>query len=607
MLTTVAWTSANAQTPASKHEPVVAPPGHGVAPAARSARPPLGGALPAAAATIPTLTVPVLPGPANSGAAVSLDAAIAKALATNPQIQTAAHNVREAANQESLNKVQRGLTVGANVNGSITTYKTTGTPGSVTTTQFGLSGFDLPSVADTASADLFGGVTTGTSFSTTTTAASGSTTAVSTSTIISPVTTSPVTSPTPTTTSPSVSGAGAGNAGTASPDARTARVYSEPTTSVVHTPAVAALMSRLQNRTYTPDQSSPTTTEINNLLGSYGSYYNYGAGISATQPIDVFRLVDLAANVLHENTQFYALDLQRTANQLAETVKNAYYQALEYQSNIDTAQESVHNAETILHDALVEYKAGAAAQYDVDSGQSQLYSAQQSLIAARNNLTVELQTLNTLMGNTPDTNFSLVSPGLPSLPADFDMKVAVQRAFTDRPEMRQTVLNIDMAHKVTRLEAAGMLPTFGVGADLDYTGAYPGTDGKFYEGALLATIDIPLDDAGRTRANVRIARENETQQANLTTQLKQDIELEVRDDSINVINAQALVQSDQSSVAYNRELVRIAEIRYRAGAGTILELTTAQADLAIAETNLAAAEYQLQTSYAAYIAAIGQR
>ena len=555
------------------------------------------------------LTMPTLPGPSNSGPMLTLDQALARALSLNPQIKTADHNIREAEDSETLNNVQRGLTIEASATGSITSYKTTATPGSVTVTPPGLSGYSLPTITDTSSGSLFSGTGSGSSFSTTASSGSGSSTTTSSTTTINPVSSAPVTNTSPTMSSPSVSGSGAGNAGTVAPNNKLIGMSSYPTPTVVHTPAVAALINKLAAATLTPDQSSGSvnTGQIESLLGSYGSNYNYGAGISASQVVDVYRLVDLAASVLHENTQFFVLDRDRIANELAVTVKAAYYQALMYQSNIDTAEESLKNAQVTLRDATVKFQAGASAQYDVDSGQSQLLSAQQSLIAARNNLVVEMQTLNTLMGEAADASFKLVAPPLPELPDGFDIKSAVQSAQMGRPEIQQANVTIDLARKVTRLEAAGLKPSFGVGASVDYTGAYPGVDGKYYEGALLATINIPLDDAGKTRANVRIARENEAQQANLKTQLDQDIELEVRNAAINVINAQALVASDQSSVQYNHELVRIADIRYQDGAGTLLELTTAQADLAIAETNLASAEYQLQSSYSGYLRAIGKR
>lgn len=548
---------------------------------------------------------PQIPGPSNTGPTLTIEQAISRALAANPQIQTAEHNIRGALNSESLNRVQRGLQVTASATGQETTYKTTSVLGAVSVTPPTLSGFTLPSGADAASSTLFSGTGGGSSINMSTSVASGSSTTTTTSTTINPVT-GPVSISSPTTSSPSVSGNGSGNAGTTSPNAM--RGYSttrEPLSNIIHTSAVAALMSNLS----TAAQSSANTTgsATQSQLGSTGSYFNDVASVSASQMIDVFRTVDLAAKILHENTQFYVLDRDRTANELALTVKDAYYLALQYQSNIATAEESVRNAQVMLNDALVKFSAGASAQYDVDSGQSQLAAAQQSLIVARNNLVIELQTLNTLIGASPDANFSLTASPMPILPDGFDIKSAVRDAFAHRPELEQAELNVDMARKVTRLQASGMQPTFGIGANIDYTGEYPGTNGKYYNGALLATVSIPLDDAGKTRANVRIARENETQQANLTTQLKQNIELEVRDAAINVINARALIVSDQSSVQYNRELVRIADIRYRAGAGTLLELTTAQADLANSETNLAAGQYQLQSSYASYLRAIGKR
>lgn len=554
----------------------------------------------------PVITAPLPPGPSATGPALTLEQAIARALAANPQIATADHNIRAAKNSEAANNVQNGISVTAAASGSETTYKTSAVAGSVSTSQLGVSGFSLPSVTDGASSTLYtsSGIT-----SVSSSTGSGSSTVGATTTTIMNVTGGAASTASPSTGSPSVTGTGTGNAATSN-----ALVGSSGTVS--HTSQVQALVEKLETAktdavaktaNAAASSSGSALSAVESLISSTGQYTNYGASITASKAIDVFGLVGKAGAVLRWNTQFYTIDRDRTSNELALSVKNAYYAALQYQSNIATAQELVDNARVTLHDSTVKYNAGAVAQYDVYSAQSQMISAQQTLIAARNNLMVELQTLDTLMGLSPDNNFTLVSPPLPSLPPSFDIKPAVAKAFSARPEIREADLNIQMARKVTKLQEAGLMPAIGIGANVAFTGAYPGSDGKYYNGALLATISVPLDDAGKTRINVRSAKENETQQATLKQQLQQNIELEVRDASVNVINAQALVESAQSGVAYNRELVRIAALRYRAGAGTLLELTTAQANLASAENSLSAAQYQLQTSYASYQRAIGER
>jgi outer membrane protein TolC len=58
------------------------------------------------------------------------------------------------------------------------------------------------------------------------------------------------------------------------------------------------------------------------------------------------------------------------------------------------------------------------------------------------------------------------------------------------------------------------------------------------------------------------------------------------------------VDANVQAVAEARESLRLANIRYKAGTGTLLEVTNAEADLAVAETNLATAQFQLLTEFA---------
>jgi outer membrane protein TolC len=510
-------------------------------------------------------------------------------------MQLAEQRVRKALASEEINGVQRGIKISANAVDVLTTYKTTAAASSVSVQQPGLSGFGIPTVTDQSSGTLYSSTSTSGLTSGVTSGGAGSSTTLSSTLTIIPVTGAPgstSTSGSSSTGTGAITGTGTGNAPV------NGRSVSAP---------VDALIQKLASATGSGVASSRANAQAVAAGTGSAQYNNYAAGISASKVIDVYGLIGISQDVLKSATTFYRIDRDRTANELALTVKNTYFAALRAQANVLTAQEQVNSAQATVNDATIRFNAGAVAEYDVISAKTTLSNANQSLISARNNVTVQKQTLNNLLGQPLDTEFTLVEPALPTLPANFDPKAAVQAAYGKRPEIQQVNLDITIAQRLTKLASAGMKPTFGVGANVNYTGANPGSDGNYINGALVAQVSIPLDDAGLTRANVRSAREDERTQAIVKDQLTQNIALEVRSALANVVDAQALVAADVEGVRLSRESLRLANVRYQAGAGTLLEVTNAEANLATAEYNLASAQFQLQTAYAAYLRASGLR
>ena len=130
---------------------------------------------------------------------------------------------------------------------------------------------------------------------------------------------------------------------------------------------------------------------------------------------------------------------------------------------------------------------------------------------------------------------------------------------------------------------------------LEQAGAIPDVTGDFgirriessKDLALVAGISVPIPLANNNRNAVQAARiEAELAEARLTQAQREDIRL-VRDARSGLDAANARVASlELSGLRESREAVRLAEIGYRAGKFSLLELLDAQSALNQAETSL---------------------
>jgi outer membrane protein len=121
-----------------------------------------------------------------------------------------------------------------------------------------------------------------------------------------------------------------------------------------------------------------------------------------------------------------------------------------------------------------------------------------------------------------------------------------------------------------------------------------------------ATISFPLFDGGRVEAAIKEA------EANLrAAQAKAEgVRISVRQDAYQAILAaiqtRANLEATQSAQAAADAALQAAEGRYRAGVGTILEVTTARAQAAQAEVNAITARYDQQAALATLRHALGR-
>ncbi|MDQ2688152.1 MAG: TolC family protein [Armatimonadota bacterium] len=350
-----------------------------------------------------------------------------------------------------------------------------------------------------------------------------------------------------------------------------------------------------------------TGTVVTTTNGSRGNYNNYSGRLSVTQYLDIFNLVGAARDVQNITRDFYQFDLQRVANETALSAKSTFFNVLRYQDQVAVQQEQVNFATENLRIAQARFNAGAAAQFDVVTAQTSLANAQNQLIQAQNTVALTEENLNNLLAVPQDEPLTLQTPPLPAPQTPAPAQV-LQTAYANRPELRQADNNIVIAQRLIKLSGASLKPTLGLVGSAGYGGPSTVTsDGKHETFSLSAVLGIPLSDGGTTRSRERSARIDLETQTVTRSQLRSNVELEVRQALSNLSTAQARITATTQGVAQGREAVRLAQVRYQNGIGTLLDVTNAQANLAVSRTNLSGAQYDYQTALAQLTRAEGGR
>lgn len=296
------------------------------------------------------------------------------------------------------------------------------------------------------------------------------------------------------------------------------------------------------------------------------------------------------------------------------SVEQAYLNALKQQRLVDIAREVLNERELIRQQTETFYRRQLRPKLDLDFASVEMNQAEMVLIKAQNNLLLAYATLNTAMGLQGPGSYRL-EPIRLSVTASPSPESLVEQALIRRPELlgsydrRQAAEEALEAAKALRFGSVTALGTAGYtwwGRQEQPTGkevSNPGAQLGWY--GLGATSSFPLYTGGRIEGQIEEtdARTGETQAT--TRSIANDIVLQVAQAYFSRLTAAQQITVATEKVAHAREALTLARERYKAGLGSILDVTTATTDLLGAEVGLAESQYDYRASEAALTYATG--
>jgi outer membrane protein len=187
-------------------------------------------------------------------------------------------------------------------------------------------------------------------------------------------------------------------------------------------------------------------------------------------------------------------------------------------------------------------------------------------------------------------------------PVTVDRAVLQTEAIRQRPEYRQTKLRADSAESLVRRAYLNFFPDISGGG---FYGAARTDMSEVWE--LNLTLNWTLFDGGGLIARYREAKANFDAARARVKQAELDISREVETAIISVDEAQERIQAAQKAVESAAENFRLAQGRFDAGVGTILELTDAQLELTRAQNLEAQALADYKIALARLERSVGRR
>jgi outer membrane protein TolC len=295
-------------------------------------------------------------------------------------------------------------------------------------------------------------------------------------------------------------------------------------------------------------------------------------------------------------------ELRTVVDRTLLDVKTRFYDVLLAREQIKVQEQNLQLLESELRDAKNRYEAGAVSQFEFLRAEVAVANAKVPLITARNNHRLAIEELRRVLGAAPTDRKDAPPPEIVGElgfePVTADLRSAMAAADRDRPELLR-LRKLQEAAAAGEISArAEYFPSLAlVGSEELRKGAtdhFSDSRTGWRLGSQFQWRVAGRDTAGRVRqaesqsALAKLAEE-ETGLA---------VQVEVRRALSSLEAATELVRSARQSVAQAEEALRIAQVRYTAGAATQLDLFKVQVEVTTARTSQISALHAYNVSVA---------
>lgn len=370
--------------------------------------------------------------------------------------------------------------------------------------------------------------------------------------------------------------------------------------------ARASLLPQVNgSATYTRiEGSSSTTTSSGAVVSGIQGGNSYSFGLSASELLYDFGQTTGRWNAAKATFRSQEQSERAFGVQVGFTLRAAYFTAAAARSLVKVAQDNLQNQEAHLRQIQGFVEAGTRPEIDLAQARTDRANAKVQLINAEVAYDTDKALLNQAMGVERDTDYEVGEPAAAEVSGeDGSTDVLLAQALKERPDLLSLARQIEAQELTIRSVRGGYAPTLAASASLNELG--PALDDLRWGFRGLLTLNWQLFGGGITDAQVREARATSAVLRAQYELQRQQVRADVEQARLGVRAAKAAIEAAREAATNARVRLTLAEGRYQAGVGNIIELGDAQVALTSAAGQEVQAVFNLATARARLWQALG--
>ena len=347
--------------------------------------------------------------------------------------------------------------------------------------------------------------------------------------------------------------------------------------------------------------------------GGGRGYQDWTVGVYVRQLVYSGGGVSSALDAAKTVREAAALDIQSVVDDVLLQVRTRFADVLLARERIEVQEQSVNLLREQLQTVKNRFEAGSVSQFEVLTAEVALANAQPALINARNSFRIAIDELRQVIGYRGGFGGDLqkvpeFEGELAYAPTAYDLESALAAARAKRPELLRLEQLQQAREAGVEVARSGYLPQLYVsagyeGRKLSSSNSFSDTRDGWTAGV---TGSWAIFDGARTRGRVAQARAQLNQARLSVSEQSLAIEVEVRRALSSLQEAGELAEAAGKVVDQATEALRLADVRFRNGAATQLDVLQARVALTEAQLNRLEANYRHTVALATVRRSIGE-
>ncbi len=319
---------------------------------------------------------------------------------------------------------------------------------------------------------------------------------------------------------------------------------------------------------------------------------NYNVGLSVQQPLFTWGKIFNAYRQSELALEAEKQALESVKQQVIFDTTKAFYNVLLADELVKVTEMAVEQVQAHVKVAQDLVDAGMATNFDLLRAKVQLANVRSQLIKMQNLSRLAKDGFKNTIGLSLDVDINLKGE-ISYRPLEADLDSLLKIAMENRPELRQFEIQEQIGEKIVSLAKAGNKPNLAFVYNYAYKSNADTIKDVFSQDKykwnnswnLTFALSFPLFDGFATRAKVKQAKSAVNQIKIGKEQLINGITLDVRSSFMSFQEAKELLKVQEETVQQAEESLRIANLRYKNGMITNVELMDAELAFTQAQTN----------------------
>lgn len=336
---------------------------------------------------------------------------------------------------------------------------------------------------------------------------------------------------------------------------------------------------------------------------TFGFKNNFGASVSLRQPLWEGGKVFTAFKIAKQYHRYAEIGADQVGAVAVYDAELLMYQAILNEARLVVLKQALTTAEKNLEVVEAHYSQGMVSRFELLRAGVERSNILPRILGAESEVRLSKKRLQAFLDIDLYQPVVLIEPyddtALANLPT---LEFFTETALASRRELQQIDLMVDMTRLAVKVARADYYPSLAAVSNYSWQSQSDEfTLGKNEATSFTAglTLSFPVFDGGATRGAVGKIKAEHRQSLINQQEMADQVRLEVEQAYDRLLQSRKMLEIHAETIAQAEEGLRIADLRYEAGEGTLLEVLSAQTVLTDVRTSLAEAKYAFRRSLAA--------